>query len=78
MSTDLTKGSFGHFSSFFVFKISKILKFLTMESNCFLLVIQSKAKIVLIELNDTYNVCCHGNTVHMDYTLPLKHWVPHF
>ena len=41
LSTDLTKGSFGHFSSFCVIKISKMSKFfkilhvLTIESNCF-------------------------------------------
>ena len=28
MSVDLTKGSFGHFSSFYVIKISKTSKFL--------------------------------------------------
>ena len=65
MSADLTKGSFRHFSSFCVIKISKTSKFsrfCMIESNCFYHVIQSKAQTVLIKLSDTYNVCCHGNS----------------
>ena len=63
-SADLTKGSFGHFSSFYVIIILKtskisIFSMFLQESQ---LVTQSKTQTFLIKLSDMYNVCCHGNS----------------
>ena len=63
LRADLSKGSFRHFSSFCVIKISKRLNFqdLVCSYNRVEL-LQAKAQTVLIKLSDTYNVCCHGNS----------------
>ena len=44
----------------------------TIESNCFLHVIQSKAQLVLIKLSDTYNVCCYGNSCAFGLYITFK------
>ena len=68
MSADLTKGSFGHFSSFYVIKILKTSKisifcmFLQEGQIVFLHVTQSKTQTFLMKLSDTFNVCCNGNS----------------
>ena len=70
MSMDLTKGSFGHFSSFCVIKISK--KHLNFQNFA---CSYNRVKLLLtcntikgsnssdkINLSDTYNICCHDNS----------------
>ena len=67
MSADLTKGSFRHFSSYYVIKILKTSKIsiycmFSQESNCFQPVTQSKKQTFLRKLTEKYNLCCHGNS----------------
>ena len=78
MITDLTKGSFGHFSSFCVIKISKkrlnFEDFVCSYNRLELLLTCNtlKAQTVLIKLSDTYNVCCHGNSCAYGLHTSLK------
>ena len=58
-----------NFKNVYIFKIFHVL---TIESNCFQHVKQSKAQTVLIKLSDKFNVCCHGNSCTYGLHTSLK------
>ena len=62
MSAELTKGSFGHFSSFYVIKILK-----TSKISIFCMFLQESQIASNMYHNQRrkhfdYNACCHGNS----------------